>query len=161
MYRVVTSTLHSFLSPFLWPLVFLVFFSLSFFLLFLRVLFSFEVIGWKEEETVEESWKVTMVQKRDEQLVKINGERREEHSSYDAYILTGIQILLPTDEPILLREFYKPLKNHTKKNRNYFFSIEHLLIGNPWIKRISTNVFLGCRKRTARCSIAMRPMKFS
>lgn len=121
MYRVVTSTLHSFLSPFLWPLVFLVFFF-SFFLFTLSPCFVFVRgyrlegggNGWRKLEG-DDGAKTRWTAGEDK------FERREEHSSYDAYILTGIQILLPTDEPILLREFYKPLKSHEEESKLLFF----------------------------------------
>lgn len=62
------------------------------------------------------------VKTRDEQLVKIN---LNEGKSFVVVttrdILTGIQILLPTDEPILLREYFISLLNHTRKDQNYFY----------------------------------------
>lgn len=62
------------------------------------------------------------VKTRDEQLVKIN---LNEGKSFVVVttrdILTGIQILLPTDELILLREYFISLLNHTRKDQNYFY----------------------------------------
>lgn len=62
------------------------------------------------------------VKTRDEQLVKINlNEGKSFVVVTTRIILTGIQILLPTDELILLREYFISLLNHTRKDQNYFY----------------------------------------